>query len=280
MASAILECTEAEEQSMTSPPILVTGGTGTLGQQVVSRLREAGREVRVLSRRSRTGRDGLVVTTGDLATGEGLPAAVRGAGTIVHCASNRKGDAEATRNLVRAAAQGKSSEPGPAHLVYISIVGVDRFPRGYFKAKLEAEGVIADSGLPWTTLRATQFYELIAKGASRLAKLPVIPVPAGFVVQPVDSGEVAARLAELALEEPRGRVPDMAGPQILSFADLIRTYLKATGRRPRPVVPLWTPGIGPIRAGAMYPQQGAEATLGRRTWPDFLAEKPAPEPTS
>ena len=256
---------------MTLPPILVTGGTGTLGQQVVSRLREAGREVRVLSRRSRTGHDGLVLATGDLATGEGLAAAVRGVGTVVHCASNRKGDAEATRNLVRAAAQENSSEGGPPHLVYISIVGVDRFPRGYFKTKLEAEGVIADSALPWTTLRATQFYELIAKGASRLARLPVIPVPAGFVVQPVDSGEVAVRLAELALGEPRGRVRDMAGPQILSFADLIRVYLRATGRRPRPVIPVWTPGIGPIRAGALCPQQGAEATLGRRTWPDFLA---------
>ena len=226
---------------MTLPPILVTGGTGTLGQQVVSRLREAGRDVRVLSRRSRTSQDGLVFATGDLATGEGLPAAVHGVGTIVHCASNRKGDAEATRNLVRAAAQekqGTREKQGMQgilpHLVYISIVGVDRFPRGYFKTKLEAEGVITDSGLPWTTLRATQFYELIARGAARLAKLPVIPVPAGFVVQPVDSGEVAARLAELALDEPRGRVPDMAGPQILSFADLIRAYLSATGRRPRP----------------------------------------------
>ena len=172
---------------MTSPPILVTGGTGTLGQQVVTRLREAGREVRVLSRRRGTGQDGLVLALGDLATGEGLPAAVHGVGTIVHCASNRKGDAEATRNLVRAAAREKP------HLVYISIVGVDRFPRAYFKSKLEAEGVIAGSGLPWTTLRATQFYELIAKGAVRLAKLPVIPVPAGFVVQPVDSGEAAAQ---------------------------------------------------------------------------------------
>jgi uncharacterized protein YbjT (DUF2867 family) len=275
VASVILECIETEEQSMTLPPILVTGGTGTLGQQVVSRLRQAGRDVRVLSRRSRTSQDGLVFVTGDLATGEGLPAAVDGIATIVHCASNRKGDVEATRNLVRAAARGK-----PPQLVYISIVGVDRFPRGYFKTKLEAEGVIADSGLPWTTLRATQFYELIARGAARLAKLPVIPVPAGFVVQPVDSGEVAVRLAELALSEPRGRVPDMAGPRILSFADLIRTYLSATGRRPRPVVPVWTPGIGPIRAGAMYPQQGAEVILGRRTWPDFLANKPAPEATS
>jgi uncharacterized protein YbjT (DUF2867 family) len=72
-------------------PILVTGGTGTLGQQVVARLRAAGRDVRILSRR--TG-DGLV--TGDLATGQGLPAAVQGAGTIVHCASNRTGDAQAS----------------------------------------------------------------------------------------------------------------------------------------------------------------------------------------
>ena len=258
---------------MPSSPILVTGGTGTLGQQVVSRLRGAGGEVRVLSRRSGNSQDGLVFVTGDLATGDGLAAAVQGAGTIVHCASNRKGDAEATRNLVRAASQAQSSEAGPPHLVYISIVGVDRFPRGYFKTKLEAESVIAGSGLPWTTLRATQFYELIAKGATRLATLPAIPVPAGFVVQPVDSGEAAARLAELALGEPSGRVPDMAGPQILSFADLIRTYLRVTGRRPRPVVPVWVPGLGPIRAGALYPAPGTQATLGQRTWPDFLTVK-------
>jgi uncharacterized protein YbjT (DUF2867 family) len=161
------------------------------------------------------------------------------------------------------------------HLVYISIVGVDRFPRGYYQAKLEAEGVIAGSGLPWTTLRATQFYELIGKGAVKLAKLPVIPVPAGFAVQPVDSGEVATRLVELANGEPEGRVPDMAGPQVLSFADVIRIYLRAAGHRPRPVVPVWIPGIGPVRAGALYPQPGTEATLGRRTWPDFLAGKPA-----
>jgi uncharacterized protein YbjT (DUF2867 family) len=111
----------------------------------------------------------------------------------------------------------------------------------------------------------------------RLAKLPVIPVPAGFVVQPVNSGEVATRLAELALEEPRGRAPDMAGPQILSFANMIRMYLSATGRRPRPVVAVWTPGIGPIRAGALYPRPEAEATLGHRTWPDFLAEQQTTE---
>jgi len=219
---------------MTLPPILVTGGTGTLGQQVVARLAEAGREVRVLSRRSatKTSQEGPAFVTGDLATGAGLPAAVHGVGTIVHCASSRKGDAEATRNLVRTAAQEKE----PPHLVYISIVGVDRFPRGYYKAKLAAEAIIAGSGLPWTTLRATQFYELIRSGAQRLAKLPVIPVPAGF-------------------------------------SDGIRMYLTATGRRAKPVVPVWIPGIGPIRAGALYPPPGSDASIGHRTWPEFLGAK-------
>ena len=123
---------------MTMPPILVTGGTGTLGRQVVQRLRQAGRDVRVLSRHSR----GPLFVTGDLATGAGLPAAAQGAGTIVHCASARKGDAAAARNLVQAVARVRT-EAGPPHLVYISIVGVDRFPHGYYKSKLEAEVVIA-----------------------------------------------------------------------------------------------------------------------------------------
>jgi uncharacterized protein YbjT (DUF2867 family) len=251
-------------------PILVTGGTGTLGRQVVSRLREAGRDVRVLSRRGHDDQDGLVFVTGDLAAGEGLAAAVRGAGTIVHCASSQKGDAAATRNLVRAAAQ-SGADP---HLVYISIVGVDRFPHGYYKAKLEAEGVVTGSGLPWTMLRATQFYELIHKGTAWLARLPAIPVPAGFVTQPVDSGEVAARLAELALAEPHGRVPDMGGPARRSFEDLIRVYVRVTGRRPRPVVPVWIPGTGAIRAGALCPLPGTGAIAGRRSWEEFLANKP------
>lgn len=251
---------------------MVTGGTGTLGRLVVQQLGDAGRDVRVLSRRgprSQAAADGVDFVTGDLVAGTGIDPAVDGVSAIVHCASDNKGDAEATRNLVAAA----TASGGKPHLVYISIVGADRVTFGYVRAKLEAEQIVTDSGLPWTTLRATQFYELIAKGATRLAKLPVIPVPAGFVVQPVDSGEAAARLAELALGEPSGRVPDLAGPQILSFADLIRTYLRVTGLRPRPVVQVWTPGIGPVRAGALYPPPGAQTTLGHRTWPDFLTVK-------
>jgi uncharacterized protein YbjT (DUF2867 family) len=253
---------------MTSP-ILVTGGTGTLGRLVVARLRAAGCAVRVLSRKDHASGDGIRYVTGDLATGEGIEHAVEGVATIMHCASNRKGDAEATRNLVRAA-----SRAGAPHLVYISIVGADRVAFGYIRSKLESERVVADSGLPWTTLRATQFYDLILTGATKLAKLPVILVPAGFVVQPIDPDEVAARLIELALGAPAGRVPDLGGPYVLSAADLIRAYLRATHRH-RPIVSVWLPGTRPVREGALLVtgQQAAEPTLGQHTWEEFLAKR-------
>ena len=138
--------------------------------------------------------------------GEGIEAAVDGAEIIVHCAGSSKGDEDKARNLVRAAARA-----GARHLVYISVVGADRIPVvsgadramfGYFASKLAAERVVAGSGLPWTTLRATQFHDLILMVAQQMTKLPVIPAPAGFRFQPVDAGEVAARLVELALGTP------------------------------------------------------------------------------
>jgi uncharacterized protein YbjT (DUF2867 family) len=259
---------------MTSP-ILVTGGTGTLGRQVVPRLREAGCDVRVLSRRTREAADGIEYVTGDLLKDEGTQAAVDGAGIIVHCAGGAKGDDEATRNLVRAA-----SLAGTQHLVYISVVGADRIPIvsgidramfGYFGFKLAAERAVADSGLPWTTLRATQFHDLCLKTAQQMARLPVIPVPAGFRFQPVDAGEVAARLVELALGTPAGLVPDMAGPRVYRMADLLRGYLQAR-RKHRLMVPVRLPGKAAraVRAGANL---APERAVGHRTWEDFLAER-------
>jgi uncharacterized protein YbjT (DUF2867 family) len=259
---------------MTSP-ILVTGGTGTLGRQVVPRLREAGCDVRVLSRRTREAADGIEYVTGDLLKDEGTQAAVDGAGIIVHCAGGAKGDDEATRNLVRAA-----SLAGTQHLVYISVVGADRIPIvsgidramfGYFGFKLAAERAVADSGLPWTMLRAAQFHDLCLKTAQQMAKLPVIPVPAGFRFQPVDAGEVAARLVELALGTPAGLVPDMAGPRVYRMADLLRGYLQAR-RKHRLMVPVRLPGKAAraVRAGANL---APERAVGHRTWEDFLAER-------
>jgi len=255
--------------------ILVTGGTGTLGRHVVPQLRDAGRAVRVLSRNAHEAADGIEYVTGDLLKNEGIQAAVDGAGIIVHCAGGRKGDDDATRNLAAAA-----SRAGARHLVYISVVGADRIPVvsgadramfGYFGFKLAAERVITGSGVPWTTLRATQFHDLSLTVAEQLAKLPVIPVPAGVRFQPVEAGEVAARLVELALGAPAGLVPDMAGPRVHTMADLLREYLRARGKR-RLLVPVRLPGQAAraVRAGANL---APDRAVGHRTWEDFLADR-------
>ena len=256
--------------------ILVTGGAGVLGNLVVKQLSAAGCTVRGLSRRAKPGEDwpGTEWAQANLETGEGIEAAVEGIEIIVHCAGSNKGDEKKTLNLVRAA-----SRAGVRHLVYISVVGADRVPVassidramfGYFASKLASERVVAGSGLPWTTLRATQFHYALLQVAQQIARLPVIPLPAGWQFQPVDEGEVAARLVELALGTPAGLVHDMAGPKVYRATELLRGYLRATHRR-RPIIPVWLPGKAgrAFRAGAnLAPGQA----VGHKTWEEFLAE--------
>lgn len=255
-----------------SLPILVTGGTGTLGRLVAPLLRDRGSSVRVLSRMSHPSEDGIEFVTGDLATGQGIDAAVNGVATIVHCAGSATGDADKARTLVRAA-----SDAGVRHLVYISVVGageipirgrLDRAVFGYYGAKYAAEGVVATSAVPWTTLCTTQFHDLLLALFRAMARLPVIPVPTGWRFQPIDTAEVAARLVELSLAAPSGRVPDMAGPRVHGMDELLRSYLAAT-HRARVLTPLPLPGKAAraFKAGANL---APDRAVGRRTWEDFL----------
>jgi uncharacterized protein YbjT (DUF2867 family) len=256
--------------------ILVTGGTGRLGRLVVPQLQEAGGKVRVLSRRPHQAADGIEYVTGDLVKDEGIDAAVDGAEIVVHCADAFRGGADMTRNLVAAASRAGAAR----HLVDISVVGADKIPVvgrtdramfSYFGSQLAIERIVADSGLPWTTLRATQFYDALLLVGRAMARLPVIPVAAGFRFQPVDTGEVASRLVRLALGEPAGLAPDMAGPKIYGMAELIRGYLQSRGQH-RAMVTIRLPGqaAAAIRAGAnLAPDQA----VGRRTWEEFLADQ-------
>ncbi|GAA2625981.1 SDR family oxidoreductase [Streptomyces vastus] len=241
--------------------ILVTGGTGTLGRLVVERLRANGHEVRVLSRRSRP-------YAVDLREGgSGLDAAVAGVDTIVHCATTaRGGDEQAARHLITAARRA-----GVRHLVYISIVGIDRVPFGYYKAKLAVEKQIEASGLGWTILRATQFHDLVATLLQALSKLPVLFLPAGVSDQPLDVAEVADRLTGLATGRPAGRVDDMGGPEVRTLPDLARAYLKATGRR-RPIVnvPLFGRAYRAFRTGGHLTPERA---VGKGTFEEYLAAR-------
>ncbi|KJK59068.1 SDR family oxidoreductase [Saccharothrix sp. ST-888] len=252
--------------------VLVTGATGVLGREVVARLRGAGVPVRALTRRTELPEDpGVAWFTGDLATGAGVDAAVAGVHTIVHCASDARHfrqDIPALRNLIAAARRA-----GVEHVVNISIVGVDRITYPYYAVKLEGERILEASGLGWSNLRATQFPELLNTALGFLARLPVVLAPSGTGFQPVDQGEVADRLVELALGGPAGRVPDLAGPQVHPATELARSWLRAAGKR-RPVLAVRIPGkVGAgFRAGV---HTAPDRAVGRRTWEQYLAERVA-----
>lgn len=255
---------------MNASEVLVTGGTGVLGKRVVERLGSAGVEARVLSRSGRPGTIG-----GDLLTGEGLDLAVHGAEAIIHCASSpfRKAsqiDVEGTERLLEAAARA-----GVSHIVYISIVGIDRVPSyPYYRTKLEAERVIEGSPVPHTILRATQFYDLVLKAIRFLDRMPVMVVPKGFLGQPIDAGEVADRLVELTLSEPAGRVRDVGGPEVRTLTDVVRGYFEVTGRR-RKVFEVPLPGktARALREGALTCPGGS---YGKIRWEEFLRGKVSP----
>ncbi len=247
--------------------VLVTGGTGRLGRAVDRLLRGAGHDVRVLSRRP-TPADRSVTewATGDLRTGAGVDAGVAGVDVIVHCATSGTGDERATRTLVDAALRAG----GSPHLIYVSIVGIDRIPMFYYRAKLACERVVAECGLPWTTLRATQFHDLVAGLFAAQRRLPVTVAPE-VSFQPVDVQDVAARLVELASGAASGRVADLGGPAVRTAPALAEAYQRATGRSRR-VVRLSLPGraFAALREGANLVEEGPRGSI---TFEEYLARR-------
>ncbi|MBF6084902.1 NAD(P)H-binding protein [Nocardia cyriacigeorgica] len=246
--------------------ILLTGGTGTLGRQVTPLLRQANVPFRILSRREPGTRDGIDYVSGDLLKNRGIDAAVDGVDTILHLAGDAKTDAETTRTLMAAAARA-----GVRHVVYISVTAPESLPVRYYRQKAAAEQFVTGSGVPWTTLRAAQFHDLLFGVVRALAKSPVIPAPGGLRAQPVETAEVAQRLVELTLAEPAGLVRDLVGPEVLELSDLTRQYLRATGKR-RLLVPIRVPGaMG--RAYRAGDNLVSGCDVGTRTWAEFLAER-------
>jgi uncharacterized protein YbjT (DUF2867 family) len=246
--------------------ILVSGGSGVLGHQVVERLVSAGQNPIVLSRRA-SRLPGWV--RGDIATGEGLPEALAGVDVVVHAASAaaeftriKATDVEGTRRLVAAA-----EAAGVKHLIYISIVGVGSVPYFYYRAKAAAEATIKGGTVPWTILRATQFHELIDR-IFRASRGPFVFVPRSISFQPVDSGDVAERLAELATSSPAGLLDDFGGPEILTSRELAQAWLARRGLR-KSIVGIPVPG----RTGRGF-RAGQHLCPDRRqggvTWHDWI----------
>ena len=250
--------------------VLVTGGTGSLGRQLVPRLERAGHTVRVMSRRKPdpSVREWMQV---DLSTGARLEQAVDSMQVIVHCATSpiratRIVDVDGTRKLLEYA-----RTANVAHFIYISIVGIDRVPYPYYQHKLAAEQVVENSRVPHTILRATQFHALLDTWLSPLVRFPFAFLPTDFQFQPMDEGECADRLVECVRDDARGRVPDVGGPEVLRLGDIARSWMRAQNKIPR-IVHLPVPGkiaLGFRNGYTMVPQN----PYGKITWEQWLKSK-------
>jgi uncharacterized protein YbjT (DUF2867 family) len=247
--------------------VLVTGATGTLGRKLVGAATAAGHHVRAMSRRSHVGYTGVHWAQGDLLANTGVDAAVDGVDVIVHCATQgtRDKDVTSTENLITAA-----RKAGVAHIIYVSIVGIDRIPLPYYKTKLRVEQTLEASGVGHTVLRATQFHDLVKMSFTIQRFSPLLCTLKGVRFQPIDTRDVTRRLVELVDCEPAGRVADIGGPAVHSHAELARIYLAARSGR-RPVVEIPVPGriAAGYRSGANLAPDNPVGTIG---FAEFLTE--------
>lgn len=265
--------------------ILVTGGTGHLGNALVARLVQHGHAVRVLARQPRSD-PAIEWRQGDLATGAGVAEAVAGVDAVVHAATNspaaRRGgfgivdfvrsptdvDVDGTRVLLAAA-----EREDVRHFVHVSIVGLEHMARisPYSRVKLAAEGVVRESRVPWSIARATGFYWLLDRMLARMARRRALWLPADVRMQPVDSDEFAAFVADSVGEGRFGEEPDFVGPEALTMRALAERYLSERGleRRVR-AAPLPRRAKRALEAG----NTSASGVHGKRTWEEWLRAHP------
>jgi uncharacterized protein YbjT (DUF2867 family) len=251
--------------------VLITGGTGNLGRKVRRRLVEQGYAVRIMSRREpQPGEDDSVEwAVAQLTSGEGVREAVRGADVIVHTASSpfpASVELDGGRHLL-AAAQAEGIE----HFVYISIIGVDRIAFSYYEHKHQVEQMVAGSGVPYTILRAAQFHAFVDMIIGGLAKLPVLLQPQGWQFQPVSAEDVAAGLVRTVADGPQGRLPDLAGPELLTLDEMVQAWLDAQDMR-KPVIRVPVPG-GLSRGFRAGHNTAPDRATDGMTWGDYLAGK-------
>jgi uncharacterized protein YbjT (DUF2867 family) len=242
--------------------IVVIGGTGLIGSKTVAILRQGGHEVVAGSPKS-----GI-----NSITGEGLQGAMAGAHVVIDLANSPSFENRAVleffetsgRNLLAAEAAA-----GVRHHVALSIVGTDRTPdNGYFRAKVAQEKLIEASGIPYTIIRATQFLEFLGTIADSSAEKNVVRVSPGLF-QPIAADDVAAIVADVALEAPRNGIVEIAGPERAPFNEIIARYLKAVGD-PREVMsdPEARYWGGRVEERSLVPL--GEARLGRISFDEWL----------
>ncbi|MEN3349984.1 MAG: hypothetical protein V7632_3619 [Bradyrhizobium sp.] len=259
--------------------VLVTGGTGHLGRDLVGRLVRTGHRVRVFARSPQSRAD-VEWAAGDLATGEGLRAVLQGVDTVINAATlspiARRGgvrpidffkspsavDVEGTERLLAL-----SGDAAIRHFLHVSIVGLDDASLPYARVKLAGERLVRSSALSWSVVRAMPFYYLLENMLASLSWLPLWPVPT-TVFNPVDTSDVADYLVRCAFDGQCGARAEIGGPDDLGCDALARQYQAARGIR-RPILPMnmserTARGMGFVVSG------GVRGTL---SWAEWLKQR-------
>ena len=208
--------------------VVVIGGSGLIGKKLVNNLNQLGHEAVAASPSSGV----------NTLTGEGLAEVLNGADAVVDVSNSPSWEDAAvleffetsTRNLLAAEAAA-----GVRHHVALSVVGADRLPdSGYMRAKVAQEGLIKSGGVPYTIVRATQFFEFVGGIAQSATNGQTVRLPPALM-QPIVSDDVAAALARVAVEGPLDRMVELAGPEPIRQDELVRRYL-AVNKDPREVI--------------------------------------------
>jgi uncharacterized protein YbjT (DUF2867 family) len=259
--------------------ILVTGGTGSLGQAVVERLQQSEHTVCLLSRKAAPDDKPSSVewVQGDIATGAGLDATLTDVDIVVNCTGNPQNvyetDVLGVKNLAVAAKHAQIK-----HFFHISIVGIEQIDLPYYQHKISAENAVIESGVPYSIQRVTQFHNLLDFVMSRMQVVDGVyelPIAADALFQLIDVRDVAAYIYPLLLAEPVGRLADVGGAEILRVDEIARIYLNARGITDPQFIDAAS-GFFPPAAVEGF-RQGFNTVSNNRygsiTWADYIRSK-------
>ena len=248
--------------------IIVIGGTGLIGSKVVAKLSQKGHQA--LAAAPSAGVDTI--------TGKGLDEALTGADVVVDLANSPSFEAGPALEFFQAAGRNitaAEAKAGVRHHVALSVVGTERLQdSGYMRAKLAQESLIKASPIPYTLLRATQFFEFI-RGIAQEATQGDTVRPSTARFQPMAAQDVAAAVAEAALAAPANRTLEVAGPEAFRIAELVGRVL-AHDKDPRRVIPDPEALYFGIRADDNSLMPGPDARLGTTSFEWWLANVPPP----
>lgn len=246
--------------------IVVIGGTGLIGSRLLQRLRASGHEA--LAASPNTGINTL--------TGEGLDAALAGADVVVDVANSPSFEADAVLSFFQRSSSNllaAETRAGVRHHLALSVVGTARLQQsGYFRAKQVQEDLIRASGIPYSIVQATQFFEFIAAIAQSIGDGPVVRASSADI-QPIAADDVAEAMHDIALGPPLNGTLEIAGPERLTMSDLMGRFFRAKGDRREVISDPAAPYFGAVlERGTLVPVGAARLGTSRLgSWLDSAA---------